>query len=509
MQGVELFKELLIEYFDRPWVLYGDPDVDGLISLKLMTEFAEMLGKQYSYYVNEHRKHGFILNPTSLRGSLVIASDFSITEKELQVIVDNDVAVLSTDHHKCQSEFISVEGKAKGIVINNQYPFEPEEDRYLSGAGVFYELICSVYPDFKSKVREALVGVTLLSDVRAIENSKAREYLRKTYSISTEEPYINYLISSTLDSDFGFGVPKLDRNFIDFTLSPTINALLRYNKTTEAVDFILGNGLRTGSKYRTSQRDLIATMTERSLVLAFPSVVILAINDTYFLDIPDIELSDFIGALCSNYKDSHGGISTLGFTISNGVVTRASFRGRYDDIHYLEGFRHIGLDANGHGNAFGILDFEPTQETWTQINDLVVELEAYHEVTYTVIDVPNLSIAMLQNGMKHATENCYVRDWYRTYWKYTGVCAKVVKETYKTVELTPDDLRLGTKPDVVKKGVGYKYILDSDGKKVPKYIEYMVDGRTVKSFGVDIKDGVILPMLERGYIQLYVKSILD
>ena len=203
-----------------------------------------MLGLNYSYYVNENRYHGFAIPVEKLKGYLVISSDFTIQKNEVENLVNNDIVLLSTDHHECQNEFIDVKGEtAEGIVINNQYPFEPEEDRYLSGAGVFYELICSLYPEFKSNEREALVGITLLSDIREIENNKARAYLKKTYTSDTETGYANYLVTSVIENDYGFGLPKLDRNFIDFNLSPYINSLLRFNQKDRAVEFILGRGL--------------------------------------------------------------------------------------------------------------------------------------------------------------------------------------------------------------------------------------------------------------------------
>lgn len=509
MTGKERFVEILTKYKNRPIIFYGDPDCDGLISLLLMTQFGDMLGKDYSYYVNEHRFHGFTLQASSLRGSLVIAADFAITEHEMQCLVDNDVAVLSTDHHDIQSSFIDVQGLAEGVVINNQYPFEPEEDRYLSGAGVFYELICSIYPDFKTKVRDALVGITLLSDIRPTEGAKAKKYLRTTYSVNTEEGYINYLITNTLKSDFTFGVPRLDRNFIDFTLSPTINSLLRFNKTKEVIDFILGNGLGTNGEYKSFQSNLLSVMTSRVYVLDMPAVSILAINDSDFTDYPDVEISDFIGLLCNDYKDKTSDKSTLGFVISNGVVKRASFRGKYDDVHYLTGFRHIDISADGHPNAFGIKNFVPTADTWVQINDLVTELESCHVKTINVIDITNLAMALNTYGTKVSTENCYVRDCYRTYFRYKGNQYQIIKQTYKLVEFTNDDYVLGVKPVKTERGVSYKYLLDANGEKVPKYIEYLVDGRTVKSFGVSVKDGLILPILERGYMQLYVKPNIN
>jgi hypothetical protein len=107
--------------------------------------------------------------------------------------------------------------------------------------------------------------------------------------------------------------------------------------------------------------------------------------------------------------------------------------------------------------------------------------------------------------MNVAMENCYVRDMYRTYFKYTGSNAKVQKITYRKTEFTDTDYTQGIIPDEVIKGVSYKYQRDTQGNPMPKYIEYTIDGRKVKSFGDRIENGLILPILEKGYIQLYVK----
>jgi hypothetical protein len=108
--------------------------------------------------------------------------------------------------------------------------------------------------------------------------------------------------------------------------------------------------------------------------------------------------------------------------------------------------------------------------------------------------------------MKIATENCYVRDMYRTYLVYKGSNIKLVRETYRTEEFTQQDYVNNVIPDFISKGKSYKYLRDSNGNPIVKYIEYLIDGKKVKSFGVRIEDGVILPVLDKTYLNLYVKS---
>lgn len=508
LYGAEQFKELFEKYQDRPIFLYGDPDCDGLFALWLMTKFCDMLGKTYELHVNEHRHHGFIYPIDKLKGKLVIAADFHITREEVEELVNHDVVLLSTDHHDIKGEYVDISNDkygTEGIIINNQYYFEPEEDRYLSGAGVFYELISSLYPEFKCKLYEAIVGISLLTDVRATESEKAKAYLRTAFRIDPETPYIKYLIDNTSTGDYTFGMPRMDRNFIDYTLSPTINALLRYNKTQEAIDFILEKGLQRGNQYRQSQSDLMTVMAERVRLLCLSSVNILAILDTDFMDYANVELSDFIGLLCSNFKDKYGGKSVLGFTVANNKVTRASFRGKYDDIPYLSSIRQLIPNADGHQTAFGIKNFEPTQDLWINLNDLISDLESNHVKTVNILEVSNLAALLNEKGLKIAEENCYVRDCFRTYIKYIGSNVQIIKTSYKMIEMTYQDRLNGLTPDMKKGDKEYKYLLDDNGRRIPKFIEYLVDGRKMKSFGEPLEKCVILPILEKGYIQLYVK----
>lgn len=473
-----------------------------------MCNFADMLGLKYSYYVNENRFHGFNIPASKLKGFLVISSDFGITAEEVENLVDNDVVLLSTDHHECQDTFIDIKKEtAEGIVINNQYPFEPEEDRYLSGAGVFFELICSLYSEFDTAERRALVGITLLSDVRQIENKKARQYLKTTYTMDTSCGYVKYLIDSTVSDSFNFGTPKLDRNFIDYTLNPCINALLRADKTNEAIKFILGEGLSLHG-IRDYQRSIQELIQSRMHVLKMNNLHVISINAMDFLDI-NANLTNYVGYVCGKYKDENHGVSTLGFVYENGKILRTSFRGKYDDITYRTSFLNIGLKARGHKGAFGLVDFKPTEETWITLDDIVSDLEAEHSNTATTLECSNLGIVMVQKGMKIATENCYVRDMYRTYIKYTGKNAKIVKQTYKMAQFTQEDYTNMIKPDKIINGNYYKYLLDANNNPIPKYIEYLIDGRKVKSFGVSIENGVIMPMLDKGYISLYIKSPLN
>lgn len=493
---------ILDKYDKRPILVYFDPDVDGLMSGLLVCKYLDSLGLKYGYYVNTARAHGFKLDHSTLSGYLVIAVDFAVTSEEMTSLVWNDVAVIVLDHHDTEDELIHKKSPtSEGVVLNNQYPFEPEEDRYLSGAGVVFEAICKLDPEFDTKEHRAIVGITLLSDARPIENNKAKGYLKSAYTSNPKEGYIGYLLSSTIDSDYGFGLPKLDRNFIDYTFSPRINAMLRFGKEKEAMSFILGGGMSLPS-LRGAQKILIEEMKEnmRLLELSSTKIVVIVVEelldsinsklegfkqslslsikgegfqlDTLVSEIMDsisADLNNFIGLLCSNIKGT--GKSTVAFILQGGRVTRASFRGQYDDVDYREGFRSLGINAQGHHGAFGIIDFTYTDDTWVAINSVVEKLNGDHATTASIIEVSNLPFLLTRRGYDLASNNCYVRDLYRTYIRYTGSKIAVARQS-------------------------------------DKYTEYLVDGQKVKCFDklLTPNTGLILPVLEKGYVQLYLKE---
>ena len=447
--------------------------MDGLFSGYIACKFATgVLKKEFQYFINTRREHGFKLPLSSLRGYLMIAVDFDIDRKTAQGLVDNDCAFVSLDHHAIKDDLVHVKSAtAEGVIINNQYYFEPEENRYNSGAGITYEGLCEMYPDFESQELEAIVGITLLSDARPIENERARKYLTKTYKQDCSKGYFKYLLENTNRSNYGFGVPRFDRNYIDFTFSPCINSLLRFGMEEETINFILGKGLcDVDTKKR--QQELLKKMSERASILRLSSLTVAAVNKNDFLDIGDIQLEPFIGALCSQIKNKGG--NAIAFVIDNGKITRASFRGKYDGVHYDLGFINMGIDARGHKNAFGIVNFQPTAQTWQEINDLCEQLDEGHEITSKIIETSNIATVLNTRGYNIATENCYVRDEFRTYLHYTG----------KNIVL---------------------------GRESGKYIEYLVDGRRIKCFDKEltVSNSLILPMLEKGHVQLYLRPMIE
>ena len=489
--GTDLFIET-VQYLksipkdSRPPVLvYGDPDIDGLVSMR---EFLLFLEKELEddtipYYVNNNRSHGFFIPPEKLRGYFVFAVDFSVEQDKMEELVANGVTVVSVDHHECQEEFIFssddgssyedidiTSGSPYGFVINNQYPFEDQEWLFQSGMGVLYHCIGEYYKQvhnsmdyLNDETTRALVGLTLLSDVRNIEMPEARQFLDSLYN-HPNEGYIGYLIESVLGKDYAFGLPCMDRNFVDYTFSPKVNSLFRFNRKDLACAFILGYGYPL-EDYQAMQREFVEHLEKNIIIKEYPNISFIEIPSTGLTKQEKSYVTNFVGLLASRYVSSSNVV--IAYYSDNGEYGRASFRGSIQSIDFRRELNKLGLDGRGHASAYGILGFQPSVELFQALSKRCEEL--FKDIKEEIIfrDVPHLAmwIKTPSKGYRTSKENCYLLNHHRVYLRYTGDISRIEK----------------------KRG--------ND-----KYSVYSVDGIEVRCFDNDLtfENGLILPMLEKG-----------
>lgn len=471
-RGIEVLGKLnKIFRDDKPVLVYFDPDIDGLISGLFVCKLMKMLNREFVWYINENRKHGFLLNPKELRGFNIIAVDFQIPANLVSEIVENGSNIVSMDHHLNGSDFIEVERNGVyGVVINNQYPFEEDDSRYLSGAGVVFESIVWNFPEFNTMENRALVGLTLLSDVRDIENRNARGYLTDLYSHKCRG-YIKYLIESVIpERDYGFGIPRLTRNFVDYTLSPVINSCLRFNKGDMVVKFILGsNYIDTGM--RTLQRELVSRLKDSAEVVVGDGITFILVDKSKLSDEDASVCSNFIGLVASEYL-STGNSCIAMVNNENGELERASFRGKVNNVNYIDCLNASGLlYGEGHGSAFGVLEINPTKRVFKGIGRICHELEEDVDTSVNIVYVKNMSMFVGAKGYRVGIENIFCLSQNMTYVKYDG-------------------------DNVVKRRFGVKYT------------EYMIDDVSVMCFDLDLdpRKDLILPVVDRGVVYFYLRK---
>ena len=455
-------------------IVYFDPDVDGVIAGLLVCRYLMSLGKRFKWYINSNRAHGLDSRFLAIKNKNIIAVDFIITDDEIKRMISNGNTVISMDHHENGDKFIYHVGSGwdnYGVVINNQYPFEDEDGRYLSGAGVVFETLCYLDKSFDTVENRSLVGITLLSDIRDIENSLARGYLYDLYNHKCKG-FIGYLIDGTMgERDYGFGVPRLDRNYIDYKFSPAVNACLRFNQEDMVVNFFLGIG-DLDLSYRDKQKELVSNIVDSIKIVDFPKVRVCYFSEDDFPEYVDV-LSNFVGLAASRMLD--GCRSVICYMIGTGddgkrMVKRASFRGHINGLDYLNPLSKY-IEGVGHKPAFGIKNLLPSKELFKRVNRVCDEVEDKSDHSRSIIESNNLSFFVKNKGDRIGTDNMYCLVGNRVYIKYTG-------------------------NNIKRKRSG------------ANFEEYSVDGYSVMCFdrSLSFDTAYILPIMERGFLCMYLEK---
>ena len=456
-------------------LVYFDPDIDGLISGFLVCRYLNRLGIGFSWKLNSNREHGFKIPYEKLKDLDIIAVDFQISEAEVKNILQTGCNILNMDHHENGDKFIAIGYKGKiGVVINNQYPFEEEDSRYLSGAGVVFEVLRQIDPTFDTVENRALVGLTLLSDVRDIENENAKGYLIDLFTHKCKG-YIGYLIDSTKpEIDYGMGVPRLDRNYVDYTLSPIINSCLRFNQEDMVMKYIMGSNY-IDKTYKTKQQDLVNEMLSCAKMTDYEHLRIVVVSEADFLfnEYKDL-LSNFIGLVANRFLDGvHSVIACL--MTPEGQFKRASFRGRVNGGGYLDELLKTGLIRGaGHGSAFGVFWLDLSDESCKKLSSICGNVDGLDVSKPKVEYVKNMSVFSAVKGFNIGIGNMFCLAQNRTKVKYIG-------------------------ENIVKK------------RDTGRYVEWEVDGIQVKCFdnALHPSKNLILPMCERNYIYYYLEDEVD
>lgn len=465
------------------YLVYGDPDIDGMVAAYLVCVYLRKVGKTFDYYINENRTHGFYLPLNKIRGKTIIAVDFYMSEAELKSVVDAGANIVLIDHHTIGNKFLEYDNETnRGVIINNQYTFEDSKWKFLSGAGVVYNVLSYICPEMASEDNKALVGITLLSDVRVIESAESIDILKTTYNANT--PMINRLKNIVKpDKLYSFGSIKMDRSYIDYNFSPKFNAMFRANKGYEAFEFMLGLPLdkKLLDECRDFQNSIVAYIMENLKGKDYgylnckyienesmTDIILKTANDIKFRD---AMLSNYIGLVASRIKGA--GCSMVYIKEADGSIQRGSFRGTAD-FNYLQLFRDLGGKAEGHRNAFGfnkMIDMD-----LQKFNDILLKMSEHIDNSARVIEVANMSVILGTKNKDIMEFNTYCRPQNQTYLRYVGS-----KSSCSVL------------------------------KRTERFMLWKIDGVEVKSFDLDLTpwDNYILPFKENGgYNVFYLKKDL-
>ncbi|MFQ5721382.1 MAG: DHH family phosphoesterase, partial [Candidatus Aminicenantales bacterium] len=155
-------------------LIFGDYDVDGILSIVILTKALKSLGAEVSYFIPNRLKDGYGLKEKYMsiveekRASLVMSVDCGIKATAfVSRARRKGIDVVITDHHQPGSELPSALAILNPVLPNCDYP-----DKRLAGVGVVFKLIQTLMDGYQGPSELSsylkMVSIATIADVAAL-----------------------------------------------------------------------------------------------------------------------------------------------------------------------------------------------------------------------------------------------------------------------------------------------------------------------------------------------------
>ena len=338
--------------------IHGDSDCDGVFAAKIVECFFKKFNHK-NYEVHKYLERSHVLTEESVTSAIqkkfdyMIIVDSSVNDlANMRILIKFGITPIIIDHHVPEYGISSYPEEA--IVIDTIFENYIRKSNFfkLSGGALTFCLFGRYLElkgmEFKSLAPYALV--TLYSDCIDM----TRSLNRSIYYMATEIPR-NQL--PVYFQDFMEDYDVFCRRFIEFTLSPKINALFRAEEL-KIVNMYLFEDLTTEKRkflvkqikmLHDSSRQLVNIATDSIKRENLNNLVIANLNSTSY-PIYENKLYNYTGVVANGLSTEYGKPCVVMCDTGTGI--KASFRDLLSR-NYLPKFKQF-CRAAGHGAAFAI-----------------------------------------------------------------------------------------------------------------------------------------------------------
>jgi single-stranded-DNA-specific exonuclease len=234
---------------DRPIVVYGDYDADGMTATSILLLCLQMLGAKVSFYVPNRIDEGYGLNDDALRtlaergAAMVVTVDCGICSvSEARTARKLGLELIITDHHEMAAELPEAAAIVHPRLPGTSYPFAG-----LSGAGVAFKLawaLCQRACQAK-KVTEAMrsflmqaVGLAAIGTVADVVPLVDENRILVHHGLTSLKHRPTLGLAMLMKLTKVDQKPALDCEDIGFTLAPRLNAAGRLGQAQLGVELL-------------------------------------------------------------------------------------------------------------------------------------------------------------------------------------------------------------------------------------------------------------------------------
>lgn len=245
MRGMKEAVERILRAVSRKEkiVVFGDYDVDGMLSVVMLVKVLRSLGADVDYFIPERMKDGYGLKAHHLprilemKTNLLISVDCGIKAFDfVRGAKENGLDVIITDHHHPGDGLPEAVAILNPVLESSGYP-----DRGLAGVGVVFKLIQAIFlhlginQDLSHYLK--LVSIGTVADVAELKGENrilVREGLKKLKEAKT--PGIKSLLEIC-----GLNNKRINEVDLGFRLGPRINAAGRLGETDLALQLFFSD----------------------------------------------------------------------------------------------------------------------------------------------------------------------------------------------------------------------------------------------------------------------------
>jgi single-stranded-DNA-specific exonuclease len=222
---------------DEKILIFGDYDVDGVLSTVMLKKALTTLGAKVDYFIPERLTDGYGIKDEHVRiplergAGLVISVDCGIKSVEFTARArEQGVDVIITDHHRPGDSLPDAVAVLNPVLPDSGYP-----DSGLAGVGVTFKLVQALLEKAGKAAGLAhymkLVSIGTVADVAELKGENRLFVKRGLKGLrDVANPGLRSLIEAC-----GLGSRKISEGDLGFRIGPRINAAGRMGMTDLAV----------------------------------------------------------------------------------------------------------------------------------------------------------------------------------------------------------------------------------------------------------------------------------
>jgi len=226
-------------------LIFGDYDVDGILSVVMLSRAIDSLGGRADYFIPERLTDGYGIKehhvdiPVARGTSLVISVDCGIKAVEfVEKARASGVDVIITDHHRPGSQLPRPVAILNPVLEDSGYP-----DKSLAGVGVVFKLIQALLEKYgKASVLRHYIKLVCIGTVADVAELKGENRLFVRHGLKGLENVFNTGLKSLIEA-CGLGKRKISEGDLGFRIGPRINAAGRMGMTDIAVRLFFSESL--------------------------------------------------------------------------------------------------------------------------------------------------------------------------------------------------------------------------------------------------------------------------